>query len=210
MAEISGLQGVLTDLFGQYMNGAMPYKEYAANVQMIQQNDPEMFQQLQDVNTAQKSKMLDTLQFDTDNYSLDNWSTAGLENIKSGNLDVPFGVEGNNSFLPIGRNVMGAHGDGRVFISGKAIQGAEKPLAEVLRHEGSHSVFNFPEISRDQEEALARQRDLQYAQINNRSSASRPMSAEQASQLDFINSNVVKRKENAQPGAWENFSELLK
>jgi hypothetical protein len=47
MSEISGLQGVLTDLFGQYTNGVIPYEEYAANVQMIQQKDPEMFQEAQ-------------------------------------------------------------------------------------------------------------------------------------------------------------------
>jgi|TARA_B110000908_G_C10255345_1_gene455009 hypothetical protein len=210
MAEVSGLQGVLTDLFGQYMSGGMPYEEYASNVQMIQRQDPIMFQEVQDYNTTQKGKMLDTLQFDTDNYSMDNWSTAGLDNIKSGNLDVPFGVEGKDSFLPISKGVMGASGDGRVFISGKAIEGAEKPLAEVLRHEGSHSVFDFPSISRGQEEALARQRDSQYAQINNRPASAPPISDLQADQLRFIDSNINKPKEKSQPGAWETFSGLFK
>jgi len=198
MEGVSGLQGVLTDLFGQYMSGDMKYEEYAANVQMIQQGDPDMFQQVQDVNTAQKGKMLDSLQFDTDGYGMDNWSDAGLRNIKSGNLDVPFGIEGNDSFLPIGEEVLGAAGsDGRVFMSGRAVAGNDRPLPEVLRHEGSHSVFNFPDIGRSAEEGLVRQRDNQYSQINNTAQSSIPQMTEvQANQLDYINSNVNNRQIN--------------
>ena len=219
MAGISGLQSVLTDLFSQYTDGLMPYDEYAANVQMIQQGDPEMFQQVQDVNTAQKGKMLDTLQFDTNGYSMDDWSKAGLENIKSGNLDVPFGTE--NDFLPLGgseTDVWGAHSGGRVFVSGNAIEQPQMPLSEVLRHEGAHSVFNFPGISQEQEEGLVRQRDNQYATINNTARPNvPPMTELQASQLQFVNDNINNRTQNpstavrdVQPkSAWEQFAGLF-
>ena len=167
VANRKELNDFLESNYNRAFRGKGSYDDYAWNLQAAKENDPEVFGQIQDRNTQDINKVLNTLAFEMDQWNRDPISNAGLRDLEY-NVKVPMGfgdrlIDGNTLGMYSKR-------DDKVTIPGWSANDLELPTT--LRHEGQHKAWQSEGSLRktseqlNREEQDTRRMDNLYARAN--------------------------------------------
>lgn len=166
MRILSTFQGAYTDatekgrkpvennpkaLKARYGEMEADYATYQNELRSIQRYNPEIFAEFQERNTNEKLHLLNTLDFDMDNYSLDPVSREGLSRLPFA-LNVPYGFSqtdlgGGRLAETFSPDSLPRKGD-RVSATGAftyqdEVGSGNTNAKQMLRHEAQHLVPGF-------------------------------------------------------------------